>query len=110
MEQSKHHDEQENFKEHWEHMRVAPRQQDEGQQGGEASVEHRHAHIHYGRLGPLLPCAWHSQEGVTDVDTEAWLDILSNAREEEINTHTIGKGINDENLGSFLEILKNSVV
>ena len=56
-------------------MGVAPRQQDEGQQGGEASVEHRHAHIHDGRLGPLLPCAWHSQEGVADVNTEVWVDI-----------------------------------
>ena len=51
-------------------MRVTSRQQDEGKQGGEASVEHRHAHVHYGRLGPLLSRAWHSQEGVADVDTE----------------------------------------
>ena len=51
-------------------MGVTPRQQDEGKQGGEASVEHRHAHVHYGRLGPLLSRAWHSQEGVADVDTE----------------------------------------
>ena len=85
MEQSKHHDKQENFKEHWEHVRVTSRQQDEGQQGGEAAVEHRHAHVHNGGLGPLLPCAGHSQEGVADVNTEKFVDNLSNVRGEKLS-------------------------
>ena len=49
-------------------MRLAAGQQDEGYEGGEATVEDRHPHVKDGCLGSLLPGARDGEEGMTHVD------------------------------------------
>ena len=50
-------------------MRVAARQQDEGNEGGESSIEDGHAHVKDGSLGSLFPGSRDSEEGMAHVDT-----------------------------------------
>ena len=63
----KEHDEQEDLEEGGENVGVAADEEDEGDQGGDATVEDGGAHVHHGSVGSLLLAAWHGEEGVADV-------------------------------------------
>ena len=87
VEQSKDYNKKENFEEHWEDMRVAPRKEDECKQGGEPSIEHCHAHVYYGCPSSLLPCAGHGEEGVADVD--AVVHTEANGDDDVAGAHNV---------------------
>jgi len=64
----KEHDEQEDLEEGAEDVGVAADEEDEGDEGGDAAIEHGRAHVHHGSVGSLFLGAGHGQEGVTDVN------------------------------------------
>ena len=56
------------LEEHLEDMWLGSRQEDEGKEGGESSIEHGGANLCQGIPDPLIPWALVGQEGVCDVD------------------------------------------